>query len=413
MENNEKKTTDLDRRINLLVCGISHLSSTLEEREKFQLNHKEIPKALKTFLSLDGVKEVALLSTCNRFEMYFCTTRDDRAIDVARRFYRKFKKLDIGPFEHLFYSKHASSVVRHLCRVASAMDSLVLGETQIISQVRESYNMACNEKKIGKILHKAFHAAFRASKTVRRDTAIGQDQRSVAGETVAILKQKLSPDDPILIIGVNQNTKLAAKRLFDAGYKNLTFLNRTLYKAEKLAALFDVHGYDLDMVQEKMNLCRAIISCTSSPGYIISSNQVKKWRDNQKKTLFIVDMAVPRDVDTSDLSGKDIHVIDLQDLKNYLEIQNLERKAHFPLAEQIIERVVDAFQAWLEASDDPLLGEIAEKFEKIRQNNLKEYLDHFRYEDQKKIEEFSRKLVRQMLSIPKKYIQTNRNQNSI
>ena len=413
MENNEKKTADLDRRSNLLVCGISHLSSTLEEREKFQLNRKEIPKALKTFLSLDGVKEVALLSTCNRFEMYFCTTRDDRAIDVARRFYRKFKKLDIAPFEHLFYSKHASSVVRHLCRVASAMDSLVLGETQIISQVRESYSLACIEKKIGKILHKAFHAAFRASKTVRRDTAIGQGQRSVAGEAVAILKQKLSPDDPILIIGVNKNTKLAAKCLFDAGYKNLTFLNRTLYKAEKLAALFDVQGFDLDMVQEKMNLCRAIISCTSSPGYIISSNQVKKWRDNQKNTLFIVDMAVPRDVDTSDLSGKDIHVIDLQDLKNYLEIQNLERKANFPLAEQIIERVVSAFQAWLEISDDPLLGDIAEKFEKIRQNNLAEYLDHFRYEDQKIIEEFSRKLVRQMLSIPKKYIQNNGNQNSI
>ena len=162
-----------------------------------------------------------------------------------------------------------------------------------------------------------------------------------------------------------------------------------------------------------MNLCRAIISCTSSPGYIISSNQVKKWRDNQKNTLFIVDMAVPRDVDTSDLSGKDIHVIDLQDLKNYLEIQNLERKAHFPLAEQIIERVVSAFQAWLEISDDPLLGEIVEKFEKIRQNNLAEYLDHFRYEDHKKIEEFSRELVRQMLSVPIKYIQTNRNQNSI
>jgi len=407
MKNNEKKLENSEKRTNLLVCGISHHSASLAEREKFQLNRQEIPKALKTFLSLDGIVEVALLSTCNRFEMYFCTTRDDRAIDVARRFYRKFKKLDIIPFEHLFYSKHASSVVRHLCRVASAMDSLVLGETQIIGQVRESYSLACSLKTPGKILHKTFHAAFRAGKVVRTDTAIGQGQRSVAGEAVAILKQKLKPEDPVLFIGVNQNIKLAAKCLFDADYKNLTFINRTLYKAKKLAALFEVQGFGFEKIQEKMNQSKAIISCTSSPDFIITSEQVKNWRKNQSDMLFVVDMAVPRDVDTNGLSGESIQVIDLQDLKNYLDLQNLERKAHFPLAEQLIEREVSAFQAWLETSEDPILGDIAEKFEQIRQKNLSENLDLFNPEDRDKVEEFSRKLVRQMLAVPKKYLNSN------
>ena len=398
----------------LLLCGISHNSASLAERERFQRNRDEIPKALKTFLSLDGVTEVVLLATCNRFEAYFCATSQKRAFDIVRQFYRKMKKNDIRPYEHLFYTKHASSVVRHLCRVTSAMDSLVLGETQIVGQARESYSLACSLKTPNRILHKVFHTAFRAGKAVRNGTVISQGPRSVAGEGIAILKQKIVPEDRILIIGVNQNTKIAAKCLFDAGYKNLIFANRDLYKAEKLARQFEASGFSLDNVQEHLNKSRALISCTGAPDYIISADQIKEWRKNKKDTLYVVDMAMPRDVDTANLTGQDIFVIDLQDLKNYLELQNLERKAHFPMAEQLIEKEVRTFQAWLETSNDPLLGDIAEQFEKIRQKNLDEWLGHFSGENRDKAEEFSLKLVRQMLSVPKKYLETaSKNRKSV
>ncbi len=398
----------------LLLCGISHNSASLAEREQFQLNRHEIPKALKIFLSLDGVTEVVLLSTCNRFEAYFCAVSQKRSFDIVRQFYRKIRKIDILPYEHLFYSKHASSVVRHLCMVTSAMDSLVLGETQIVGQVRESYSLACSLKTPDRILHKVFHTAFRAGKVVRNGTVISKGLRSVAGEGVAILKQKIVPEDQILIIGVNQNTKLAAKCLFDAGYKNMVFVNRDLYKAEKLATRFGVSGFSLDNVQEHLNQSRALISCTGAPEFIISSEQINEWRKNKKDTLFIVDMAMPRDVDTTNLTGQDIFVIDLQDLKNYLEIQNLERKAHFPIAEQLIKNEVRTFQAWLETANDPLLGYIAEQFEKIRRRNLDECLQHFSEDDKDKVEKFSLKLVRQMLSVPKKYLEKNsKNKKSV
>lgn len=404
-ENRIEKT----ERENLLVCGISHHSASLAEREQLQVNRHELPKALKTFMSIQGVTEVAILSTCNRFEIYFCTTKNDRAIDILYRFYRKFRKLDIRPLEHLFYTKHASSVVRHLCRVASAMDSLVLGETQIIGQVRQAYSLACSLKTPGKILHKAFHAAFRAGKAVRSETAIGEGQRSVAGEAVAILREKVPPEAIILIIGVNQNTKLAAKCLYGAGYHNLMFANRTKYKAEKLAAQFDAEGCSLDGIQGKLNQCQVLISCTGAPDYIISADQVAKRLEIKDGSFFIVDMAVPRDVDTTGISDKNLQVIDLQDLKNYLELQNLQRKAQFPLAEQLIEREVNMFQAWLESCEDPMLSNIAEEFEQIRQKKLAELTIDLPPEEQRKMDDFSRKLVRQMLSVPKKYLATEQN----
>lgn len=377
------------------VIGISHKTSTISEREIYQISRKKIREALAYFNSIPGVEGIVIVSTCNRLEFYFVTEQGTDPFMLLEDFYSK-TKIKIMSYNQ-FYIYNDIDAARHLFKVITGLDSMVLGEYQVQGQIKDAYSIACSEKTADKILHKLFHAAFRTGKTVRSQTKIGNGNQSLSGVAFKIIKDKLTEKDAVTIIGVNQNTKIIAKELFEAGCSHLIFVNRTLYKAEELAEKYNGRAFSLDFLDEAITGSKCILSCTGAPGFIINPEIINKIYTRENLPKLLIDMAVPRDINTEGLT-KEIEVVDLEGLKKYLEDEKKEISVHIPEAESIISDEANIFEAWNESQKDETLSLIEEKIESIRLQLLNEAKQVTSEEELQLLDRFSHSLVHRMKS---------------
>jgi len=397
----------------LALCGIGHQSATLSEREPFHICRKDLGGAVTFFKGLPGVNEVVLVATCNRLEAYMVLDAGVDAFGVMKAFLFGYKGIDAQESRHLFYQHHGSTVARRLFRVVAGLDSLVFGEYQIASQVKEAYSAACSSKGAGKVLHKLFHLAFRAGKRVRSKTTIGGGQYSVAGVTLRLLKERLDRHDPVLLIGINESIQIVAEGLRAAGFERLIFANRTAVKAQKLASRCG--GGEWSSLEDLPGLlarCRGLVSCTAAPGAVITAAHWERCLDAARPGLgqgrtgpelvpkLVVDMAVPRDVEVVGKLADIVRIVDLEDLKHLLDNQERDRLAELPAAQSLIEDVVTSFQVWMEHAFDPGVANLAKEYERIRQKCLEEARVHFGSEDQEALERFSRQIMQSFLKVP-------------
>ncbi len=380
-----------------VVIGINHRTSTIAEREKFQINKKEMHSALNYFKSRNEVEGVVIVSTCNRLEFYFVFNKTVDPFLIINDFYNK-NGININTVTRkLFYMHSGIDTAQHLFKVITGLDSMLLGEYQIQGQIKDAYSIACSEKTADKILHKLFHAAFRTGKIVRNKTKIGSGNQSLSGVAFNIIKEKLKREDPVTIIGVNQNTKIIAEKLHSAGFSHLSFVNRTLYKAEELAEKFNGFAFGLDQLEESLINSKCVFSCTGAPGYIITSDLINKVYSETTLPRLLVDMAVPRDIDTQGIN-KNIGIIDLEGLKKYLEEQKKEIAADLPAAERIIYDEANIFEVWNESQKDDTMFLFEEKIEAIRLQLLNEAKLQISEEELELLDKFSRSLVHRMRS---------------
>ena len=382
-------------QLQLVVIGISHKNSTISEREIFQFSRKKVRDVLKYFKSLPEVAGVVIVSTCNRLEFYLVIKQDTDPFLVIKNFY-SFNKIKIISVDQ-FYVYKGIQAARHLFKVITGLDSMVLGEYQVQGQIKDAYSIACSEKTADKILHKLFHAAFRTGKAVRTETSIGNGNQSLSGVASKIIKEKLTRTDSITIIGVNQNTKIIAKDLFESGFSNLVFVNRTLYKAEEMAGKYGGLSFSLDLLEEAMVNSKCVLSCTGASGFIVDSGIINKIYSQKKLLKLLIDMAVPRDIDANGLT-KDIHVIDLEGLKKYLEEEVREIASDIPAAERIIEDEANIFEVWNESLKDDSLSLIEEKIESIRLQLLNDARLQISDDELQLLDKFSHSLVHRMKS---------------
>ena len=300
--------------VQLFVVGINYKTSTVSEREVFQINRKEISPALNYFNSRDEVEGVVIVSTCNRLEFYLVIKQSAQPFDIIKDFYFEKKKISASQKQNIFYVYSDTEVASHLFKVVTGLDSMLLGEYQVQGQIKEAYSLACSQKSADKILHKLFHAAFRVGKSVRSKTKIGSGKQSLSGVAFQIIKQKLKKEDIVTIVGVNQNTKIIAELLSNSGFSHLIFVNRTLYKAEELAEKYNGLAFGLDRLQEQLIISKCIFTCTGSSDYIINSDIINNSYSKSHNPSVLIDMAVPRDVNTEGISEA-IEIIDLEGLK--------------------------------------------------------------------------------------------------
>ncbi|TAL67326.1 MAG: glutamyl-tRNA reductase [Bacteroidetes bacterium] len=380
----------------LYVVGISHKTASVAEREKYQFSRKELPRVLKMIFEFEGVQGIAIVTTCNRLEFYLVLDSGKNPFDIIEKFYL-FNKVDTTNIDKLFYTYSLPEVTRHLFRVICGLESLVLGEYQILGQVREAYSIACEAKTCEKILHKLFHAAFRAGKNVRNSTSLGSGKQSVSGVASKILIDNLKKNDSVAIIGVNENSKILAGELKNSGFSNFLFVNRTLYKAEIMAEQYGGKVFGLDKIEKALSESKAAFTSTGAPGYIITNDIFDKLILKKRLPKLIVDMAVPRDVDMSQIADE-INYWDLSRLQDYLARQVQEQLSDLPIAESIIEEEVQIFQAWTEMQNNSLLEPYAEKFELVRQDLLKEYKEQMSDNAFLNLDRFSRSLVHRLQS---------------
>ena len=389
----------------LVVVGINHRTSMLSEREKFQINKKKIPEALNYLVGTGEVEGAVIVSTCNRLEFYMVLKPDADPFSIIYNFYFEKEIKDGSINKKLFYVYTGIDAVKHLFGVTAGLDSLLLGEYQIQGQVKDAYSVACSHNTADKIIHKLFHSAFRAGKAVRTETRIGSYNQSVSSVAFRIIKDKLKKEDVVTIVGVNQNTKIISEKLNRAGFTHLLFVNRKLYKAEELAERYNGLAFSLDYIEEPMISSKCVLSCTGAPGYIITSDQVNKIYSRNRHPRLLIDMAVPRDINTEGLI-KDIEVIDMDGLKKYLGKENEEIMLDLPKAERIISDEANIFNVWNESLADESMSCLQEKIEEVRLQLLDEKKPQVSGSEFELLNKFSRSLVHRMKTIITQAIKT-------
>jgi glutamyl-tRNA reductase len=386
----------------LAVCGINHRTASIEERAPLALGHDEIPTAHLELANFDNVYEAVAISTCNRVEFYLVLKTGVEPFNVVKNFYRNFRKLDISHLEPKCYTKKELLAVEHLFKVAGGLDSMVLGESQIFGQIKESYSSACMIKTAGKIIHRLFHLSFRTGKLIRSQTSLTEGASSVSGAAISLLKNQINGNKeiPILFIGVNQMIHIAATALHKSGYSNFMFANRTQSKAVEMAEKYGGSGHAMSDLDKLLESSEVVVTCTGSPEpFLDESNLVPAVENRNRRKMVVMDMAIPRDTvplpDHKDM----IKIFDLEDVDFYLKETQRSREDAIPQAEEIINRKLSEFGYWYEhAKSEPLVMRVEHELERIRREELSEITRKLDDETTKKIEEFSKRLIDRLLT---------------
>ena len=381
----------------LITCGISHRTGSVAEREPYQISRDRMPEAVQSFKRLSGMYEVALLCTCNRMEFYVSSDQKLDLRDWVRAFFVS-QGVDPAIFDAShWFSRQGSSVARHLFKVASGLDSPLLGETQVLGQVKEAYSSACSAGGPGPLLHKLFHNAFQVAKRIHRETDLGAGVTGMAGAAVDLALQRHNGSFEgvqVLIIGVNQSTEILLNRLTRLGAR-MSLFNRTLFKAEKIAAAYGAKALQLADLPFALREAALVFSATSAPSQMITLEMMESV--DRRGELTVVDLALPRDVDPAVRSLSWVSLFDLDDIREHLNALPQTTDADLSYALSLVEEQVMAFEAWrrgLKAMDDAQLRSVLDQ---DRLEMVKKFGSHFRQGDLKALDAFSRNLYRQFL----------------
>jgi len=392
----------------LVVCGTNHKISSLEAREPLQIGAEDLAEANALFSSLSGVMESAVVATCNRIEFYFVTPRQADPFELVTEFYSKFRGLDAGSYRDLFHTEKDKNAVRHLFRVTAGIDSMVLGENQIMGQMKDAYRSACAVKSAGKVIHRLFHQAFRLGKQVRTRTEVGSGACSISTAAVQMLDDTLrSVEHPtVLFIGINQMVKLAARRIASMIHCRLLFANRTREKAVAFAADFGARGFGLESLPELLVQADVVFSCTSSATPLVTEPimaEVVKRRENRR--LVVADIAIPRDVEISNNWNPLVDIKDLEDIKRYVKNRQQHRESAIPQAESIIAHRLGEFNYWYgHVLHEPIYNGKSNTIESLREEELAAILDKLPPELQNELNQATRRIVNRVIQIARREI---------
>lgn len=332
----------------LVAVGVNHKTAPVDIRERVAFQPDKLQKALQELTTRSKVSEAAILSTCNRTELVCCTDNQEseEIIDWFRH-YHDLSSAELDPYLYI-YPEHLA--VRHVLRVASGLDSLILGEPQILGQIKTAYSTAVEAGTVGTLLSRLFQHTFNVAKQVRTDTAIGASPVSVAFAAVSLAKRIFAdlPKRHALLIGAGETIELAARHLHENGLGSLTIANRTVEKAEGLAKEFNGQAIPLTVIPEHLPAADIVISSTASPLPILGKGAIEKAVKKRKhQPILMVDIAVPRDIEPEAGELPDIYLYTVDDLKEIIDEGLKNRREAAEQAEEIIDHQVGQFMGWL------------------------------------------------------------------
>ncbi len=338
--------------MSLIALGINHRTAPVELREQVAITGERISDALRGLVALPAVNEAAILSTCNRTELY-CGLREP-GLDEITDWLARYHNLDPEVIRPYMYTYPDERAVRHLLRVAGGLDSMIIGEPQILGQMKDAYQAASAAGTLDSALGRLFQHTFSVAKQIRTDTAIGESPVSVAFAAVSLAKQIFGEfsQQTALLIGAGETIELTARHLRDQQLGRLVVANRTLDNAHRLAARFGGYGIGLDEIPAHLSEADIVISATGSPTTLLDRDMVKTALKSRKhRPVFMVDIAVPRDIDARVADLDDIYLYTVDDLQDVIRENLKSREQAAQQAEEIIEVQVERFMSWLRAQD--------------------------------------------------------------
>lgn len=336
----------------LVAIGLNHTTAPVEIRERVTFGPDIIVAALRNLGDLDGVDEALILSTCNRTELY-CSA-DEESVESIREWIGGFHGLMINDISSYLFQHRDDDAVEHLLSVACGLDSLILGEPQILGQVKVAYQTACEAGHTGKILKRLFQHAFNTAKQVRTDTAIGDSPVSVAFAAVSLARQIFADlsEQTALLVGAGETIELAARHLHQHGIGQIIVANRTVTRARDLAEQFGGYAIGLTELPNHLPEADIIIASTASPLPVLGKGAVERaLKARRHRPMFMVDIAVPRDIEPEVADLRDVYLYTVDDLEEVIQENLKSRQEAAEKAREIIQFQVGEFREWLGSLD--------------------------------------------------------------
>jgi glutamyl-tRNA reductase len=355
----------------IILLGMNHKTAPVEVREQLALACRADTHPLQYHGKLQCVDELFFVSTCNRVEFVFTADDNDGAIREVKGLLENHLGVDRNvPLNSYIYVHRDQDAVRHLFRVAASLDSMMVGEPQILGQIKTAYREAATHRSAGVILNRLLHKAFSVAKRVRTETHIGSHAVSISYAAVELARKIFGElrDKAVLVIGAGEMAELAAEHFLAQGVRKMLVCNRTLERAVEMARRFRVTTIAFEQLLDALNEVDIVLSSTGSPDPIIRRDDVKqRMRGRRNRPLFFIDIAVPRDIDPAVNQIGNVFLYDIDDLQGVIDLNKQERQKAAQQAEHIIAEETLKFQDWLHTLDVvPTIIALRQKAENIR-----------------------------------------------
>jgi glutamyl-tRNA reductase len=396
--------------MNIYCLGINHRTAPIEIREKLWFSAGEVPAVLAA-LKEGAMTECALVSTCNRTEFYYVPSgAQANGSPLWRTLAAKKNAEDAFQDQH-FYTFEGMEAVRHLYRVVSGIDSMVLGDVQIISQVKEAFLSAQAHHTTGILLNRLYNNALHAGKRARTETEIGEGAVSVS-YAAAELASKIFSDlskRTAMLVGAGETGKLTAKHLQGRSLGRMVFANRTRAHAERLAEVLGGGSVvDFERMAAEIPNVDILISSVNSTSHVLTAAEIRQaMRSRGNRPLFIIDIGVPRNIDPAANTIENVFLHDIDGLNQIIDGNLAHRKAELPKVERIVEEEAAAFEHWYQSLDvSPTIQQLREAFEQIRSEEVGKHAHHFDRETVDAVDMLTKRIINKILHTPMSNLKT-------
>ncbi len=362
----------------IVAVGLNHKSAPIDIREKLYFSTDQVTQALTQLKRSYPDSEFVLLSTCNRVELYCaCKRLGGIEHEEIAKFLAEFHKLDLNDFHEQLYFYSDEDVVRHLLTVACGLDSMVLGEDQVLGQVKESYKLAITVKSTGKILNRLFHCAFFTSKKIHANTGISDGRISIAGVAIELAKKLFDEitESKTIVIGAGEMGELLVKHLLHVGCSDITIINRSFERGKVIAERRGIKAAKWNELNKKILDADIVISSVSTRNYLFDREKLQNIMDKrQEKALLAIDISVPRNFEPDINKIENVHLYSIDELSSVAKENLKTREDDITRGMQIISEETRSFMEWFEAMEiGPLIGRMKQQFGQISENELERF----------------------------------------
>ena len=358
--------------MHILLTGLNHKTSPLELRERVSFSKEQLPEALPMLTEYVG--EGVILSTCNRTEVYTVAEEPTEAADEIRRFLAEYHDLEPQQVDDHLYDRTDTEAVRHLFRVASGLDSMILGEAQILGQVRDSLTAASESHSLSAPVSRLFHRAIRTGRRVREETDLGRNPLSISYAAVQLAQRVLGKlhGHRVLLLGAGDAGQLVATALRTTGASDLMIANRTPERGQELARSLNGSVVPFEEVGQSLADADIVIAATEAPDYVLTRDAVASAVESRNgRAMFLFDLSVPRNIEPQAGSLENVSLFNIDDLSSIAEENLEERKEAAAEADDIVEEEVARFMSWWDSLEAvPLIRALRQRAERIRKGEL-------------------------------------------
>jgi glutamyl-tRNA reductase len=361
--------------MSIVLIGVNHKTAPIEIRERLAFNDEACADGLRRLVDGTIVREGLIVSTCNRVEILSATAADQLEFGAGRlaQFLDTMGSLPLGFLHNHLYRHVNEDAVRHLFRVASSLDSMVVGEPQVLGQVRHAYSLAVEAGTAGRILNRLVHHTFRVAKRVRNETGIAANAVSISYMAVELGKKIFDSlkGSTVLLIGAGEMAELSARHLVNAGASRVLIANRTEETARQLADEFGAATIPFEQMEQALVDADVVICSTGAPSYVLTEAQARKALERRRNPTCLIDISVPRNIDPAVGNIPNVFLFDIDDLESVITSNIREREREAERAELIVQSEVMQFQQTLRLMDvGPSIGALREKLQEVARSEM-------------------------------------------